>query len=181
MLVNCSSFACSSQQLLLACSSLERVGTLEIPKQPIEHVTVQPRYTVQVRAAHRRTCLFGLGLDLEPARKCAASGSSQRERQQGTEETERRGTKGGLFLVAERVQNMTGSKRSLCLSEAMKHSVGPRTDRDRLNYRNLLNDYKYVRRLIIPVRCVLSFANLSIQTIHFINLFYMSANTQQVW
>lgn len=85
MLVNCSSFAGLPQQLLLACSSLAGVGTLEIPKQPIEHVTVQPRYTVQVRVAHRETCLFGLGPDLEPARKCAASGRSQREQKQETE------------------------------------------------------------------------------------------------
>lgn len=99
MLVNCSSFARLPQQLLLACSSLAQVGTLEIPKQPIEHVTVYPKYTVQVRAAHRRTCLFGLGPDLEAARKCAASGSSQREQQQETEETECRGK--GVFSVAD--------------------------------------------------------------------------------
>lgn len=66
---------------------------------------------MQVRAAHRRTCLFGLGPDLEPARKCAASGSSQREQQQETEETESRG-KGGVFGRG-RGQSMTGSKRAL--------------------------------------------------------------------
>lgn len=97
--MNCSSFACLPQLLLLACFNLARVGILEIPKQPIEHVTVQPRYTVQVRAAHRRMCLFGLGLDLEAARKCAASGSSQKERQQETEK--RQNVERGVFSVEE--------------------------------------------------------------------------------
>lgn len=45
------------------------------------------------------------------------------------------GKERGVVFGGRKGQNMTGSKRSLCLSGAMKHSVGPRTERVRLNYR----------------------------------------------